>query len=160
MYELEYLSLGCFKFRASLNKGIKCNIMGDWNVQACFHPLFFGKMCNYLHLFNLIVMALATGTCLAKGINLCFSKKLKSWNCSYVLAIEFQQQVIDAWESHGASAEEELREARRLLEQLKRKARDANEFPVKALPLPNNSTPAASRSSQPDMPLLRQSRTV
>ncbi|XP_027366703.1 protein KINESIN LIGHT CHAIN-RELATED 1 [Abrus precatorius] len=78
---------------------------------------------------------------------------------SYVLAIEFQQQVIDAWESHGASAEDELREAHRLLEQLKQKARgaSANELPMKALPLPH--THAASRSSQHDMP-LRQSRTV
>ncbi|KAK7345785.1 hypothetical protein VNO77_16396 [Canavalia gladiata] len=72
---------------------------------------------------------------------------------SYVLAIEFQQQVIDAWESHGASAEDELREAQRLLEQLKQKAHSASatELPMKALPLPHR--PAASRSSQPDMPL-------
>ncbi|KAL9318634.1 hypothetical protein ACSQ67_015151 [Phaseolus vulgaris] len=40
---------------------------------------------------------------------------------SYALAIEFQQQVIDAWESHGATAEDELREAHRLLEQLKKR---------------------------------------
>ncbi|KAG4981959.1 hypothetical protein AAZX31_10G034200 [Glycine max] len=69
---------------------------------------------------------------------------------SYVLAIEFQQQVVDAWESHGASAEDEFREAQRLLEQLKKKARDAsanelhmkalpNELPIKALPLPHKS---------------------
>ncbi|TKY52730.1 Nephrocystin-3 protein [Spatholobus suberectus] len=66
---------------------------------------------------------------------------------SYVLAIEFQQQVIDAWESHGASAEDELREAHRLLEQLKKKARgaSANELPMKALPLPHKSP--ASRDS-------------
>ncbi|OIW01694.1 hypothetical protein TanjilG_01201 [Lupinus angustifolius] len=72
---------------------------------------------------------------------------------SYVLAAEFQQQVIDAWESHGASAEEELREARRLLEQLKRQARDAsaNESPMKALPL--RHTPATSRNSQPEISL-------
>ncbi|KAJ1417495.1 Tetratricopeptide-like helical domain superfamily [Sesbania bispinosa] len=78
---------------------------------------------------------------------------------SYTLAIEFQQQVIDAWESHGASAEDELREAHRLLEQLKKKARgaSANESPMKALPLPH--TPAASRSSQPEMP-SHQSQTV
>lgn len=80
---------------------------------------------------------------------------------SYSLAIEFQQQVIDAWESHGASAEEELREAQRLLEQLKKKARgvSANEVPMKALPATNYNTPGASINSQPDIP-LRQSRTV
>ncbi|KAK7277533.1 hypothetical protein RJT34_22547 [Clitoria ternatea] len=67
---------------------------------------------------------------------------------SYVLAIEFQQQVIDAWESHGASAEDELREAHRLFEQLKIKARgaSANGAPMKALPL--SHMPAASGSSQ------------
>ncbi|RDY01179.1 Protein KINESIN LIGHT CHAIN-RELATED 1, partial [Mucuna pruriens] len=60
---------------------------------------------------------------------------------SYVLAIEFQQQVIDAWESHGASGEDELREAQRLLEQLKKKARgaSANELPKKAFPLPHTT---------------------
>lgn len=77
-----------------------------------------------------------------------------SWNCSYVLAAEFQQQVIDAWASHGASAEDELGEARRLLEELKKKARDASaNVPMKALPLPY--TPEASRSSQPDIPLQK-----
>ncbi|XP_061366964.1 protein KINESIN LIGHT CHAIN-RELATED 1 [Gastrolobium bilobum] len=78
---------------------------------------------------------------------------------SYAIAIEFQQQVIDAWENHGASARDEFREAHRLLEQLKEKARgaSANEFPMKALPLPH--TPTASRSSEPDMP-LHQSRTA
>jgi hypothetical protein len=91
---------------------------------------------------------------------ICFSNGkihvfLKYWNCSHSLAIEFQQQVIDAWESHGASAEEELREAQRLLEQLKKKARgvSANEVPMKALPFPNNNTHAASNNSQPDIPL-------
>ncbi|XP_014511176.1 protein KINESIN LIGHT CHAIN-RELATED 2 [Vigna radiata var. radiata] len=67
---------------------------------------------------------------------------------SYVLAIEFQQRAIDAWESHGASAEDELREAHRLLEQLKKKAHgpSANELPMKALPL--GKTPAITRDSK------------
>ncbi|MED6151950.1 hypothetical protein PIB30_087188 [Stylosanthes scabra] len=71
---------------------------------------------------------------------------------SYGIAIEFQQQVIDAWENHGASAEEELREAGRLLQQLKRKAQGASagegESPTKALPLPHRSSPS-------EMPLHR-----
>ncbi|KAL1329801.1 hypothetical protein HN51_046989 [Arachis hypogaea] len=77
---------------------------------------------------------------------------------SYGIAIEFQQQVIDAWENHGGSAEEELREAHRLLEQLKRKARGTSvtESPTKALPLPHS--PAASRSSQSGMPLHRSGK--
>ncbi|KAK7393402.1 hypothetical protein VNO78_21956 [Psophocarpus tetragonolobus] len=68
---------------------------------------------------------------------------------SYVLAVEFQQQAINAWESHGASAEDELREAQRLLEELKKKARgaSANELPMKALPLLH--TPPPSSKSQP-----------
>ena len=73
--------------------------------------------------------------------------------CSYAFAIEFQQQVIDAWESHGSSAEDEFKEAHRLLEQLKKKARGAspNNHPVKALPLPHASV--SSRSSEPDIPV-------
>ncbi|KAK4573055.1 hypothetical protein RGQ29_031147 [Quercus rubra] len=72
---------------------------------------------------------------------------------SYAFAIEFQQQVIDAWESHGSSAEDEFKEAHRLLEQLKKKARGAspNNHPVKALPLPHASV--SSRSSEPDIPV-------
>ncbi|WOK92774.1 hypothetical protein Cni_G01466 [Canna indica] len=41
---------------------------------------------------------------------------------SYTLALEFQQQVVDAWGSHGSSAKDELKEAARLLEELKKKA--------------------------------------
>ncbi|XP_028758331.1 protein KINESIN LIGHT CHAIN-RELATED 1 [Neltuma alba] len=78
---------------------------------------------------------------------------------SYGLAIEFQQQAIDAWESHGAGAADELREARRLLEQLKQKASSAasaNEFPAKALPLPD--TPQPPTVSQPNISLQSSSR--
>lgn len=39
---------------------------------------------------------------------------------SYPIALEFQQQVIDAWRSHGPSAADELREATQLLEHLKK----------------------------------------
>lgn len=68
--------------------------------------------------------------------------------CSYSLAIEFQQQVIDAYESHGPSAQDELKEAQRLLDQLKKQIRDAssNELPTKALPLPHTRRP------QPNVP--------
>ncbi|KAF8401865.1 hypothetical protein HHK36_012812 [Tetracentron sinense] len=50
---------------------------------------------------------------------------------SYALAMEFQQQVIDAWENHGPSARDEFREAHRLLEQLK-KARDSSSDKVRS----------------------------
>ncbi|GLT74503.1 hypothetical protein SLA2020_462950 [Shorea laevis] len=69
---------------------------------------------------------------------------------SYTLAIEFQQRVIDAWESHGPSAEDQLREAKRLLEELKKKAFSAstNEDPMKALPLLQNiSHPISSEAN-------------
>ncbi|KAG2713598.1 hypothetical protein I3760_04G184100 [Carya illinoinensis] len=71
---------------------------------------------------------------------------------SYALAIEFQQQVNDAWENHGSSAEDELQEGRRLLEQLKKNAHGASskDLPIKALPLPY--TDVSSRSSQPGIP--------
>ncbi|XP_015891395.2 protein KINESIN LIGHT CHAIN-RELATED 1 [Ziziphus jujuba] len=70
---------------------------------------------------------------------------------SHALAIEFQQRVVEAWESHGPSGHDELREAHRLLEQLKNKARGAstNELPIKALPLPNSS--ASARTSLSDV---------
>ncbi|KAI3849923.1 hypothetical protein MKW98_026837 [Papaver atlanticum] len=70
---------------------------------------------------------------------------------SYTLALEFQQRVIDAWESHGPSAHDEIREARQLIEQLKEKAQgsscnDEDEVsPRKALPLPRSSECALNR---------------
>ncbi|XP_023549125.1 protein KINESIN LIGHT CHAIN-RELATED 1 [Cucurbita pepo subsp. pepo] len=71
---------------------------------------------------------------------------------SYALAIEFQEQVVDAWEGHGSTAEDELREAQRMLEQLKRKAHGKSkiELSMKALPLPHSST--SSKTLQPDIP--------
>lgn len=55
----------------------------------------------------------------------------------YASAMEFQQRVIEAWESHGPNASDELREAHRLLEQLKRKAQGSQTavYPANALPL-------------------------
>ncbi|XP_038899312.1 protein KINESIN LIGHT CHAIN-RELATED 1 [Benincasa hispida] len=76
---------------------------------------------------------------------------------SYPLAIEFQEQVVDAWESHGSTAEDELREAQQMLKQLKRKAHGTSkiELSTKALPLPHSST--SSKTLQPDLP-ARQKR--
>ncbi|KAK1309120.1 hypothetical protein QJS10_CPA09g01760 [Acorus calamus] len=45
---------------------------------------------------------------------------------SYDLALEFQQQVVDAWKGHGESAEDELREAQRLLKEIKRKVQGSS----------------------------------
>ncbi|VVA26009.1 PREDICTED: KINESIN LIGHT [Prunus dulcis] len=66
---------------------------------------------------------------------------------SYALAIQFQQQVVDAWESHGPSAHDELKEAHRVLEQLKKKACGTfanDEHTTKALPLPQTHPSARS----------------
>ncbi|CAL1383228.1 unnamed protein product [Linum trigynum] len=58
---------------------------------------------------------------------------------NYGLAIEFQQRVVDAWESHGINAKDELEEARQLLEELEMKALtgSTSQLPRKALPLPS-----------------------
>lgn len=71
--------------------------------------------------------------------------------------MEFQQRVIDAWEGHGSSAQDELKEAQRLLEELKTKARgtSTNRLPTKALPLPQNSL--ASKFSIPGVPVDQNS---
>ncbi|XP_057508020.1 protein KINESIN LIGHT CHAIN-RELATED 1-like [Actinidia eriantha] len=73
---------------------------------------------------------------------------------SYPLAIKFQEQVIDAWEGHGPSAQDELKEAQRLLEQLKKKARGASSIEphTRALPLTHNSQ-VSTRSSQAAVPI-------
>lgn len=41
---------------------------------------------------------------------------------SYPLAISFQEKVVEGWEGHGQSAQDELDEAVRVLAQLKEKA--------------------------------------
>ncbi|KAH9605389.1 hypothetical protein KSS87_000469 [Heliosperma pusillum] len=79
---------------------------------------------------------------------------------SYPIAIEFQQKAVDAWAGHGGSAEDELKEARRLLEQLKVQARGASskDYPTKALPLPHSTD--ATRGLLPPQPssaIARQS---
>ncbi|KMT10347.1 hypothetical protein BVRB_5g120970 [Beta vulgaris subsp. vulgaris] len=69
---------------------------------------------------------------------------------SYALAIEFQQKAVDAWRGHGRNAEDQLREACRILEQLKMKAfgeSSSKVLPTKALPLPHSRNP--TRSLQP-----------
>ncbi|KAK4732050.1 hypothetical protein R3W88_025038 [Solanum pinnatisectum] len=59
---------------------------------------------------------------------------------SYQLAINFQEKAIEAWEGHGPSAVDELKEAHRLLEQLKKKASGVSDGNMmKALPLANSS---------------------
>ncbi|CAD6209576.1 unnamed protein product [Miscanthus lutarioriparius] len=61
---------------------------------------------------------------------------------SYKLAIDFQEQVIDAYSRCGSGAFEDLREANRLLEQLKKKAQGLPHavFPAYSLPvLPENN---------------------
>ncbi|KAK9945099.1 hypothetical protein M0R45_010630 [Rubus argutus] len=68
------------------------------------------------------IMDIALGPHHADSIESCqnLSKAYDAMK-SYALAIQFQQQVVDAWENHGSSAHDELREAHRLLEELKKK---------------------------------------
>lgn len=78
--------------------------------------------------------------------------KTRSWFCSYGLAIEFQQRAIDAWENHGPGARDEFREAHRLLEQLKRKARaSATDDARKALPSSIETDISGTSSSRPSL---------
>ncbi|KAG0476159.1 hypothetical protein HPP92_013000 [Vanilla planifolia] len=57
---------------------------------------------------------------------------------SYEPAMQFQQEVIDRWETHGPDARDELRESVRLLHQLKKKAQGSPSavFPANCLPQP------------------------
>ncbi|KAL2556854.1 Tetratricopeptide repeat (TPR)-like superfamily protein [Forsythia ovata] len=66
---------------------------------------------------------------------------------SYPLAINFQEKVVEAWEGHGPSAQDELEEAIGVLEQLKSKARgSSSESLMKALPLPRDSEGLSGRN--------------
>ncbi|KVH94316.1 Tetratricopeptide-like helical [Cynara cardunculus var. scolymus] len=66
---------------------------------------------------------------------------------AYALAINFQEKAIDAWSGHGPSAHDELKEARRVLEELKVKACGGSEdlHSKKALPVQHRRR--SSRSS-------------
>ncbi|KAL6902362.1 hypothetical protein ACP4OV_005238 [Aristida adscensionis] len=61
---------------------------------------------------------------------------------SYKLAMDFQEQVVDAYKNCDSGYSEDLREAQRLLEQLRKKAQGSPSavFPANALPvLPENN---------------------
>ncbi|VFQ59704.1 unnamed protein product [Cuscuta campestris] len=66
---------------------------------------------------------------------------------SYELAVDFQKKAVEAWEGHGQNAEDELKEARQILDQLMTKARASllNQSPAKALPSAN------TRDRRPDV---------
>ncbi|GAV90183.1 TPR_10 domain-containing protein/TPR_12 domain-containing protein [Cephalotus follicularis] len=88
------------------------------------------------------IMDVALGPNHADSIEACQNlSKAYSAMGSYTLAIGFQQRVVDGWESHGPSAQDELLEARRLLEQLNQRACgvSTHQLPTKALPLPQSS---------------------
>ncbi|KAL2934746.1 Protein KINESIN LIGHT CHAIN-RELATED 2 [Bienertia sinuspersici] len=77
---------------------------------------------------------------------------------SYALAIEFQQKAINAWEGHGRTAEDEHREACKVLDQLKITALDGSsskKYPKKALPLPQG-TRSLQPNQLPDSPNSRR----
>lgn len=71
---------------------------------------------------------------------------------NYKLAIEFQEQAIETWESHGSSAQDELKEAHRILEELKQKACKSfsNELLTETMPLPHNVTSFQASQKQPN----------
>ncbi|OIT19093.1 hypothetical protein A4A49_42451, partial [Nicotiana attenuata] len=80
---------------------------------------------------------------------------------SYHLAINFQEKAIEAWEGHGPSAVDELKEAHRLLEQLKKKAYGISDGSViKALPLANSSEAGFSSNSQVGIPVTERQRSA
>ncbi|XP_009790958.1 protein KINESIN LIGHT CHAIN-RELATED 2-like [Nicotiana tabacum] len=80
---------------------------------------------------------------------------------SYHLAINFQEKAIEAWEGHGPSAVDELKEAHRLLEQLKKKASGISDGSVmKALPLANSSEAGFSSNSQVGIPVIERQRSA
>jgi len=64
--------------------------------------------------------------------------------------MEFQQKAIDAWKGHGRNAEDEIREACRVMDELKVKAMGSSSrrsLP-KALALPQSSD--STRISEPE----------
>ncbi|KAG9155675.1 hypothetical protein Leryth_003943 [Lithospermum erythrorhizon] len=74
---------------------------------------------------------------------------------NYDLAINFQNKVIEAWEDHGPSAEDELEEAQRLLEELKNKAREEMaKSLLKAMPVGANDGSVLYEDSQIRVPVI------
>lgn len=76
--------------------------------------------------------------------------KLVTFVCfkhSYILALEFQQRVVDAWESYGPNATNELREAKRLLDELKKKASGSISEAIIHKALPHESDSLHTKSN-------------
>ncbi|KAM7250606.1 hypothetical protein ACFE04_022489 [Oxalis oulophora] len=99
------------------------NLRGLTEIDHSLHPKNFGV--DYV--YNKEIMDVSLGPHHADLIDACQNlSKAYSARRSNTLAIEFQQRAIDAWESHGSSALEELTEARQVLVQLKEKAYGAS----------------------------------
>lgn len=121
------------------------------NLGAAYMELERPQSAAQMFAFAKDIMEVAMGPHHRDSIEACQSlANAYSAMGSYPLAMEFQQQVIDAWASHGPSGKDELRGATRLLEDLKKKAfgtiSDAD-F-ERCMPMLHEKVVAASKSIQ------------
>uniref|UniRef100_M8BZN9 Nephrocystin-3 n=1 Tax=Aegilops tauschii TaxID=37682 RepID=M8BZN9_AEGTA len=129
-------------------------------LKNCFGPLHFGLGFAYKHLGEAYIemgqpeSSLKFFGLASDIINAAFGPKhedsIEIIQCianayglmgSYKYAMDFQQRVIDAYESCGPGSAYEIREAHRLLEQIRKKAEGSPSavFPANSLPvLPEN----------------------
>jgi hypothetical protein len=68
------------------------------------------------------------------------------FGCSYKLAMEFQEQVMDAYSRCGHGALDDFKEAERLLEQIKMKAQGLRHAVFPANSLPDSALALAQRN--------------
>ncbi|XP_027151617.1 protein KINESIN LIGHT CHAIN-RELATED 1 [Coffea eugenioides] len=121
------------------------------NLGAAYLELDRPQSAAQVFAFAKDIMDVSLGPHHADSIEACqnLSKAYAAMG-SYQLAINFQEKVIEAWEGHGPSAEDEVKEAQRLLEQLKKRALGAssNESLMKALPLPHTINAVSGANSK------------
>ncbi|XP_020586113.1 protein KINESIN LIGHT CHAIN-RELATED 2 [Phalaenopsis equestris] len=93
------------------------------NLGAAFMELERPQTAAQMFALAKDIMDLSLGPHHADSIQTCQSlANAYSAMQSFTLALEFQKKVVDAWASHGASAQDELQEASQVLEDLKKKS--------------------------------------
>lgn len=109
------------------------------NLGAAFLELDRPESAAQVFAYAKEIMDISLGPHHADSIEACqnLSKAYAALG-SYPLAINFQEKVVEGWEGHGSSAQDELEEAVRVLEQLKEKASTlVSETLLNAMPPPD-----------------------
>ncbi|KAH6766755.1 Tetratricopeptide repeat superfamily protein [Perilla frutescens var. hirtella] len=118
------------------------------NLGAAYMELDRPQSAAQIFAYSKEIMDVSLGPHHADSIETCqnLSKAYAAMG-SYPLAMNFQEKVVEGWEGHGPSAQDELNEAIQVLNQLKEKASTlVSETLLNAMPPPNEGDHGSSEN--------------